>query len=175
MNSTDPASLQNLHDIVLPPPVGWWPLANGWVFLLGLLVIVIAWLSYRSIQRWNRNRYRRAALHELAEISRGLEVGSDRERHLRQIPGLLKRTALAAYPRNEVASLNGERWYRFLNGTLKTPLFTTAVSATLEHISYAGGDLAKLDSNSVHKLLDVSGRWVKQHQALAESKRSRET
>jgi len=62
MNSPDPASLQNLNDIALPATVGWWPLATGWYFLVGLLLITLAWLSYRSLQRWINNRYRRAAL-----------------------------------------------------------------------------------------------------------------
>ncbi|MBT8070938.1 MAG: DUF4381 domain-containing protein [Gammaproteobacteria bacterium] len=167
MNSPDPASLQNLNDIVLPAPASWWPLASGWYVLLGLLALVIAWFSYRSIKRWNQNRYRRAALHELAEITKGLELESKRERYLRQIPGLLKRTALTAYPRSEVASLSGEDWHRFLNGTLKTPLFTASISATLERISYSGGDLNKLDSGSVGSLLNVSGRWLRQHQPAA--------
>ena len=175
MNSPDPASLQNLNDILLPPPVSWWPLAGGWYVLLGLLLIVAAWFLYRSIQRWHQNRYRRAALHELSAIAKGLQTESKREPYLRQIPALLKRTALSAYPRDEVASLSGDDWHRFLNGTLKTPLFTEAVTGTLDLISYSSGDLDKLDANSVKNLLRVSSAWLKQHQPNERSKDSKET
>ncbi len=175
MKSPDPASLQNLNDIVLPPPVSWWPLASGWYFLSGLLLLVAAWFLYRSIQRWNHNRYRRAALHELNEISKGLQSESARERSLRQIPSLLKRTALSAYPRDEVASLSGDDWHRFLNATLKTPLFTDAVTGTLEFIAYSSGDLDKLDANAVRDLLRVSGAWLKKHQPHARSMGNKET
>jgi hypothetical protein len=172
MKSPDPASLQNLNDIVLPTPVSWWPLANGWYFLLGVLLILFAWLCYRAILRWNQNRYRRAALQELAVITEGLESESTRSRYLRQIPGLLKRTALAAYPRSEVASLSGEDWHRFLNGTLKTPLFTGPVSNTLELIAYSSGDLSRLDSSAINHLVKASSQWLKQHRPAATTKDS---
>lgn len=41
--STDAASLANLHDIVLPPSVSWWPLAWGWYLLSALLLVGLAW------------------------------------------------------------------------------------------------------------------------------------
>jgi hypothetical protein len=175
MKSSDPASLQNLNDIVLPAPVGWWPLAGGWYFLLGLLLALFAWFCYRSVKRWQQNAYRRAAIQELSVIARGLRAEATRQQYLRQIPGLLKRTALAAYPRSEVASLSGEDWHRFLNGTLKKPLFTGAVSSTLELIAYSSEDLNKLDSSSVDDLVNASGHWLKKHRDPASSRDSGET
>ena len=58
----DAASLQNLHDIVLPEPPPLWPPAPGiWVLLvIGLAVVtalVVWWWRVRS-----RNAYRRAGL-----------------------------------------------------------------------------------------------------------------
>jgi hypothetical protein len=164
MKSPDPSSLQNLNDIVLPAAVGWWPLASGWYFLLGFLLLVLGWFGYRSLRRWINNRYRRAALHELTTISESLQCESERTRNLRQIPGLLKRTALSAYPRNEVASLSGKDWYGFLNSTLVPPLFTKDVTNTLDTISYTTGTLNEVDSSAANKLLSLSRRWVKQHQ-----------
>lgn len=167
MKSPDPSSLQNLNDIVLPAVVGWWPLASGWYYLMGFFLIVIGWIGNRSVRRWIRNRYRRSALQELATISASLQGESERAQNLRQIPALLKRTALSAYPRSEVASLSGNDWYGFLNSTLTTPLFTEEVSNTLDIISYKAGPLNAVDSGSVENLLIVSRRWVKQHQPAA--------
>ena len=61
MNTPDPASLQNLNDIVLPEAVSWWPLANGWYYLFGVLLLLLAWFAYRMIRSWRRNGYRREA------------------------------------------------------------------------------------------------------------------
>ena len=79
MKSLDPASLQNLNDIVLPATVGWWPLATGWYFLFGLLLIALAWFGYRSLHRWMNNRYRRAALRELQGREERMRATEERE------------------------------------------------------------------------------------------------
>jgi len=102
MKSSDPASLQNLNDIVLPATIAWWPLAAGWYFLFGLMLIALAWFGYRSLRHWMNNRYRRAALYELQMLADRIlasKEGDAEERgaKLRQIPILLKRTALSVY------------------------------------------------------------------------------
>ena len=144
MNSPDPASLQNLNDIVLPATVGWWPLAPGWYFLIGLLLITLAWLCYRSLQRWNNNHYRRAALTELQLLEEDTQNAEKRDSSLRQLPVLLKRTALSAYPRNQVASLSGDDWYGFLNSQVKKPAFTDPTISLLDHLAYSTGHLGSV-------------------------------
>ena len=57
----DPASLENLSDIAVPPPVSWWPLAQGWWIVIGIAVIVIAVAVGNMWLRWQANAYRRAA------------------------------------------------------------------------------------------------------------------
>ena len=175
MKSPDPTSLQNLNDIVLPAQVSWWPLAAGWYFLIGLLLIVLAWYGYRSIRLWLRNRYRRAALQELRQLAENLQNENDRESSLRQIPVLLKRTALSAYPRTQVASLVGGDWHEFLNSTLKQPAFTKPVFSTLETVSYSTGQLDEVDAGAAIGLLDASQIWLKHHQSLSAAKESRES
>jgi hypothetical protein len=71
--------------------------------------------------------------------------------------------------------LSGEDWHRFLNGTLNKPLFTGAVSSTLELIAYSSEDLNKLDRSSVDDLVNASGHWLKQHRDPASSRDSGET
>lgn len=164
MKSPDPASLQNLNDIVMPATVGWWPLATGWYVLSGLLLIALAWSGYKSLQRWMGNRYRRAALKELHLLAEGIQSAASRDSSLRQIPVLLKRTALSAYPRNQVASLSGKDWTSFLNAKIGTPPFTDSISSTLGYLSYSRGDLNAVDSQAAAALLKASALWLKQHQ-----------
>lgn len=164
MKSTDPASLQNLNDIVLPASVGWWPMANGWYFLIGLLLIALTWFIFRSLQRWKNNRYRRAALYELQLLENGLKSPGKRDACLRQIPVLLKRTALSIYPRNRVASLSGESWYEFLNSTVHKSVFTETTFSTLNAVSYSAGELSDVNPQETIALLNASRSWLKLHQ-----------
>jgi len=157
------ASLQNLNDIVLPPAVDWWPLAPGWYVLAGLLVLVLAWFGYRSVRRWQANRYRRAALIELQQLSRGMEDASMREACLRQVPVLLKRAAVSAYPRSQVAALTGAPWVQFLNSTLSRPVFTPVVGCYLDQLAYETGNLHAIDAQARAELLASSRKWLQSH------------
>ena len=167
MKSPDPASLQNLNDIVLPATVGWWPLATGWYFLIGLSLIALAWFGYRSLRGWMDNRYRHAALRELQLLEDQIHGADERDANLRQIPILLKRTALCAYPRSQVASLTGEDWFRFLNSTVKAASFTGSTASALNTISYSSGKLSTIDSQAATTLMNASRQWLKHHQPTA--------
>lgn len=171
MKSSDPASLQNLNDIVLPATVSWWPLAPGWYVLIGILLIALAWLGYRSIQCWVNNRYRRAALRELQILEERINHPEERDAGLRQIPVLLKRTALSVYPRRQVASLSGKDWFQFLDSTEKNPSFTATTTNTLNTVSYSTGGLRAVDSQATHALISASRSWLKHHQPLASSQK----
>jgi hypothetical protein len=172
MKSPDPASLQNLNDIVLPAQVGWWPLATGWYILSAVLLIALALLGYRLLRRWFKNRYRRAALQELQLLAAGMQSREERDTSLRQIPALLKRTALSIYPREQVASLAGKDWHRFLNSTLRNPVFAESTASTLDTVSYSAGDLSRVDERSATALLSASRHWLKHHQATSVSENS---
>ncbi len=174
MKSPDPASLQNLNDIVLPATVGWWPLATGWYFLIGLSLIGLALLGFRSMRAWVRDRYRRAALHELQLLEDRINRGEERDANLRQIPILLKRAALSAYPRSQVAALTGKDWFHFLNTTAKIPSFTEAITITLNNISYSTGEISAVDSPATTALLHTSRKWLQNHQPAAPSKDDKE-
>jgi hypothetical protein len=163
MKSSDPASLQNLNDIVTPAAVGWWPLASGWYLLLGVFSFALIWLAYRLINRWFANRYRRAALRELLLLKQAAQSEEMRASSLRQLPVLLKRTALSAYPRSDVASLSGNDWYQFLNSSLKEPVFTASMSITLGNISYSSRDTSAIDKHASEELIAASAQWMKHH------------
>ncbi len=173
MKSPDPASLQNLNDIVLPATIGWWPLAIGWYILAAILLVAFAWFAHRSLQRWMNNRYRRAALRELRLLAEGVQSVGGRDSSLRQLPILLKRTALAAYPRKQVASLTGKDWHDFLNSKVSTPVFTKSTARTLDNISYSTSDLSAFDLQTATALLNASQHWLQHHQTVIRLQDSR--
>ena len=110
--NNDPASLSNLQDIVLPGPVPFWPPGSGGLLILACLLLSLAVICLQFYLHKKRNRYRRAGLALLAEAA-----------NARDVSVTLKRVALAAFPREQVASLYGEAWVDFLNATCPRPAF----------------------------------------------------
>ena len=157
MPDADPGSLDRLHDIALPPPVSWWPPAPGW-YIVGAAVLVLAGVAvWVLVARWWKNRYRRAALRELDDIAAAPNspIGLDR------VADLVKRVALAAYPREQVASLNGEPWLEFLDASGQTDGFTCGPGRVL------GGTLYSLDLLFKHDVPDplvtTVRHWIRHH------------
>ncbi len=110
--NNDPASLSNLQDIVLPDPVPFWPPGSGGLLLLAGLLLSLALIILQYYLHKRRNRYRRAGLALLADAAT-----------TRDVSVALKRVALAAFPRQQVASLYGQGWVDFLNATCPRPAF----------------------------------------------------
>lgn len=164
MNSADPVSLQNLNDIALPEAVAWWPLANGWYYLIVLVLIILTWSSYLWIKRWINNRYRRTALSQLQVLVSDIHDPEKRATGLRQLPILLKRTALSVYPRTQLASLTGKEWHDFLNSKVSKPSFSRTASALLDEVSYSVGNLDSMNDQASGELIAACRNWLQHHQ-----------
>ena len=163
LNSSDPASLQNLNDIVLPADVGWWPLAGGWYVVAAIVLLSLAWLLYRLLSGWRRNRYRREALRELSTLDQAIRTTPGKMENLRQLAVLLKRTALSAYPRRQVAALAGEDWRTFLNDTMPKPMFSPESANILAGASYSASYSTEIDQEAIGKVLSASRYWLRHH------------
>jgi hypothetical protein len=152
--NADPGSLENLHDLVMPVPVPWWPPAPGWFIVSAVLVMVLGWWLIRAIQQWQSNSYRREALVLLGKID-----GSGAE-----LPILIKRVALSAYPRERVASLTGEEWLAFLDQTGHTDAFTTGAGRWLARVAYEPQLTASLSPSELNGLRTAVRDWILRHQ-----------
>ncbi|TAJ87400.1 DUF4381 domain-containing protein [Reyranella sp.] len=141
---SDPADLSNLRDIVMPPEVALWPPAPGWWILLAGAVAMAVIFAGMIIARYRRNAYRRAALAALDNAEPG------------DISTILKRAALAAWPRTEVASLTGTDWLAFLDRTARTNVFTQGAGRDLEAMAFGGAG----DKQAV---LTAARSWVRRH------------
>src|SRR5262249_19975429 len=109
--NTNAVSLERLHDIVAPGAVPWWPPAPGWYWLMGFLFLIVLALAAHWILQWQHNRYRREALAQLAQWETEGKSPGQRAAALLALAELLKRTALTAYPREQVATLTGAKWF----------------------------------------------------------------
>lgn len=157
MNSQveDPASLDRLHDIVLPDPASWWPLAPAW-YVLGLFIVVfVASLTWLWVSHWRRNAYRRAGLAELAQLA----AHAEQPDAARRLAELVKRVALTIYPRERVASLSGDAWLKFLDASANTAVFATGPGARLE-AGYEPGD-----QSPSPELFQAVRYWIQHHRA----------
>ena len=111
-NTNPAAGEETLPDMIAqlvpppePPAISMWPATPAAKGLGALLLLLLLFFIWRRVQSYRANAYRRAALAELQQ------AGGDAA----QIAEILRRTALVAYPRAEVASLTGENWLQFLN------------------------------------------------------------
>jgi hypothetical protein len=132
-------SLDTLHDIVLPPVPALWPPGDGfWVALLLAVVIIAA--GWRWGRAWQRRRaYRVAGLALLGQA-----------RTVYDVSVVLKRVALATWPREQVAPLQGADWVRFLN-------------AACRRCHFAEDALSRPESAPEQMLLDNAARWIRGH------------
>jgi hypothetical protein len=165
--SVDPTNLENLYDIVTPPPVPWWPPAPGWFVVGGVVLVLIARVAWRAWKRRQAAAYRRAGLAEWQRLKVMAADPGQREAALRQLPELMKRTALAAFPREEVAPLSGSAWLRFLDRTGHTDAFTHGCGQLLPDLSYNPQATADLDAATVEALFAIARRWIRGHSTAA--------
>ncbi|WP_315901551.1 DUF4381 domain-containing protein [Salipiger bermudensis] len=146
-----------IDQLIEPPPPSPVPLVPqtwGWAALaLLLLALVLA-----GLWRWHRHRvangYRRAALAALAQAGSVAELAT-----------ILRRAALAAYPRAEVASLTGGDWTAFLSRSGRGP-FPEAAGEELRRAPYRAPGAAPSP-----ELRDAAERWLRTHAAVREGPR----
>lgn len=161
MNNTAQA-LARLHDVVTPEPVSWAPQTAGWAVLAGILVVLAAWLGWRAWKKARANRYRKVALAEIERVAEGLR--DDPAAALGAVNEILKRAALTAWPRAEVASLAGPSWLEFLDSTSAGRDFRDGPGGVLADDVYAPGDTPATDEER-RAFLEVVRRWIRRHGA----------
>ena len=159
--TNDPASLAQLHDIVVPAPVApWWPPAPGWYLLAGLLMLLAGLGLWRMLRRRRARRYRVEALSELHALRRR---PADSREAVAGILVLLKRTALAAYPRVQVASLNGAAWWRFLDLSGGKTRFADGLGDFAEKLVYGQQDIDETSKRDLKRLYRAAEQWIRRH------------
>jgi hypothetical protein len=167
--AADPTSLENLHDIISPAPVPWWPPVPGW-YVVGAVILVLAvWAGWMWWRRWRAAAYRRASLAALRQLKARAADEAQRTPALRELLELVKRTALAAFPRQQVAALSGAAWLAFLDRTGHTNAFAHGQGQLLPVLSYDPHAISRLDAQSVDELFSVVSHWIQNHSVVSES------
>jgi hypothetical protein len=161
------AALAKLADVVAPAPVSFVPQTWGWA---GLAIAVLA-LAVWGLARWRAwraaNRYRVQALDELAQIEGRLSRG-ETAAALAALPPLIKRAALAAWPRARVASLSQARWIAFLGQSESAAAVQSEIAAPLSALlserEYLPPEaLAETSVEDAHACTRAARKWIETH------------
>lgn len=154
-NVTLSTSLDQMHDIIIPPAVSFWPLAPGW-YALALLVLTYG--IYIGLKYWStyqKNLYRREALKILSTL--------DEENACKEIStllGLMKRVGLQHFGREKVAALSNDTWWDFMETHSKVKV-GTKVRELSQKILYSPDVKATAeDAKLVSKVAKV---WITTH------------
>lgn len=165
MNSVDP--LAALKDIHLPEAISVWPPALGWWLVCAALLLALVLGLYYGLKSYRKNSYRRAALKALVQLEQGyMQPGYSllKDRSLESsLVNLLKRTALSAYPRSDIARLIDKEWLCFMDNKAGMNAFNTELGRRLLDNRFAPQP-ETLDATTASRLLQITKEWIKKHQ-----------
>jgi hypothetical protein len=153
-------ALGDFVEVVSPAAINWWPQTTGWWWVGAALVVVLGRYGWRRLRHWYRNRYRREATLRLQQLA----ATSANDNWPLEINRLLKLTALAAFSRDQVASLSGDAWVNFLNRQCTTPPFSAQQAQLLALGTYTGQAVAAAQRQ---QMVDACVTWVREHENTA--------
>jgi len=157
--AADPVA--GLVDIPLPAQVSLWPQTLASQIAIAVLIASLIAGTWWLIRRRRADRYRRAALRELGAIEARLDAEPDADLS-EALAALVRRTALAAFPRAQVASLAGADWLAFLDRTSDRSDFSQGPGQALEIDAYRS---APADAQRQHALVGLVRDWIGTHHA----------
>ena len=147
------ASLDNLHDIIVPEPVGIFPLAPGWTVLILLFLTLLFHFGWQKYLHYQKEQYRRDALAALESLT---ENGQN---NTLSLLSLAKRVGISAYGRESTATLSDMRWWDFVQAHSKAKV-DAALRSRIEKALYAE---SALDENTYRTLFFQVERWIITH------------
>ncbi|WP_321277346.1 DUF4381 domain-containing protein [Thiomicrorhabdus indica] len=149
-------ALEQLNDIALPDPIGWWPLAFSWWILLLSVTSILIGITWYFLDLKRRNVYRKQAQDQLSEIMQNDEIDAHK---IQQINRLLKQVALTAYGRQRVASLKQDEWVKFLAENANYIQQPKSLNQFLL-LGYSNQKNLKEELTTCH---DYARKWIKGH------------
>lgn len=150
--------LAQLRDIHLPATLDTYFIAPGWWLLATLILVSLAGTGYWLYGRWRRERYRKAGIRALKKTLTDFQYSQRSERYLSDFTSILKRVALARYPRESVASLTGEAWVNFLDRSYGGQEFSMGAGQVLIDGPYQPHQ--QVDAEALYQL---GIRWIRLH------------
>ena len=148
-------SLEQLKDIHLPEAVSYWPLALGWWLLIGIFLLVLIILVWRTFKQLNKHRAKWFALRKLKQLEQAYDHQQDKVYIAQELSVLLHRVALAFYTRKQVAGLTGTDWLNFLDEDFSDNPFITQGQALMT------APYRKEINDDLKPVFTLCQRWIK--------------
>ena len=101
--------------------------------------------------KYKHNAYRRAALSELRHIQ-----------HHSKLPHLLRKTALYAFKRSEIAPLIGSQWEIWLDSKCEGSQFATSLQGLLNELAYT--DCSQISAQKQSECTLAVEHWIRCHE-----------
>jgi hypothetical protein len=156
-NATSGASLDLLHDIVIPPAVSALPPAPGWFVLMLLGLAFGIHVGMRYYAAYSKNLYRREALKELSVIKSSKEPDAQ----VKAILSLMKRVAMQCYGREKIASLGDTMWWEFVENHSKAKIDRQSRELA-QKVLYTMDDNPKREE--VDAFVNIAKVWIATHE-----------
>ncbi len=156
MNASNP--LSQLRDIHLPQPISNWPPAPGWFILALIILALFGFIAYLIIARYKKTRARRQALMHLNNLQLAYTNKRHAKRAINDLSKLIRRVALASFPRQNVAGLYGQKWLAFLDETGETTAFSDGVGKLLISAPYMKNIPKESD-----QLFSLAKNWIERN------------
>jgi len=148
------ASLDNLHDIIVPDAIGMFPPAPGWYIVGVLCLAVIFHWGVKGYKQYQKSQYKRDALKELETYH---------QRSKEEVIALLslaKRVGIAAFGRANIAKLSDDSWWDFMEQHSKVKVHSkhrAAFSKLLYDSRYS------MENGLYEETKTVVAVWIKTH------------
>ncbi|MBQ4891613.1 hypothetical protein A9267_02945 [Shewanella sp. UCD-FRSSP16_17] len=150
--------VKDLIETDAPNAISWWPQTFGWqvVALIGLTLVCrrlyFAWRLYQH------NQYRRDAIAWLNLLPPFEQLSA--QPIYRQLPNLVRKTALGGYKRTEIATLSADEWTQWLSKQCPQAKFED-IGFTLHELAYDSA--LEVNTAQMTKLINQIRIWIEQH------------
>ena len=142
-----------LDDVNAGQSISYVPSTPVWPWIFLGISLMAAFFGFRLLKHLRKERYRKLACLEIESLA-DLKGPA----FVIQVSQIMKKTALTAYPRKQIAQLHGQKWLRFLELSCKGTQFTQGIGQALAASSYM--PVADVDEKELGVL---AKKWVKTH------------
>ncbi|WP_114327348.1 DUF4381 domain-containing protein [Candidatus Colwellia aromaticivorans] len=156
--------LEKIVETQTPEFISWFPQTIGWKILAVFILFFISYKGYKIYKIYKiyqSNAYRREALSWLAHCQKTDDINL-----YKQLPALLRKTALSAFKRSEVSQLTGSCWEHWLDQQCQKTSFVSSCPTLLHQLAFKPINANTLTKKQNQILITQVTLWVKYHRRL---------
>ncbi|MCK5816357.1 MAG: DUF4381 domain-containing protein [Flavobacteriaceae bacterium] len=125
----------------------------GWKIMAIIAFFLMIIFTYKWMQHYKKNAYRRVAINQLSSIN------IESNKNINKIAILLKSVAITAYGRKEVAALYGDEWLLFLESKGQNTSFTKYSEPFLA----IQNNNQNINTATKKEILSLTKKWIQTH------------